>query len=683
MSRVPSPLWWVAVLAALLLGMAVAAELLLPGPAPAAEQPVAPAQTRAARPEATPSAPASPDPSPPRPIPAAVTVEGLVVDGADGRGITGARVTASGESASALTDSGGRFTLGLRARTGVLRATAPGYESAEAAVPAPGAVAARITLKRTTLLRVLVQHGPGRPAAGARVDVTPPTPPRTATTDARGLVELTGIPADGYRVSARSEDGHAAAAGEVAVPAGQHAELVLTLGPAASVAGDVVEADGRPADGARVWVESADGSPLGSGGAAGNGVFLLEGLAVADQARVFAVLGGRQGRSELLALRAGRTTPGIHVVLAKGGLSIAGMVMDDDGVPTGGAQVELAPAWHGGEQSWASTTSDGDGRFEFGDLSEGRYDLTAKFGQQEAVLDDVKAGQRSVILQLASQAMVEGRVVDENGRPVPAFRVRVDFLRDTTPAGEAGRIRRGARRAADVNDPTGRFRLGPVSRGIYRLEAVDPAGRLGQVETQVFGRRSVDVGDVKLLGSGTVMGKVVDRRDGRPVPGAAVRADRAGEPATTGADGRFSVRIPPGPAVLWVEHPAYFAKRVIAGIVEVNGVLDAGELPLIGGTLREIEGRQGFGGVGATLKDEKGNVVVEGLIGDGPAARNGLQKGDVILAVDGQTMHGKGVQEAIANIRGETGSTVDLRIRRGGQELTVTIRREPINIEGR
>ena len=114
----------------------------------------------------------------------------------------------------------------------------------------------------------------------------------------------------------------------------------------------------------------------------------------------------------------------------------------------------------------------------------------------------------------------------------------------------------------------------------------------------------------------------------------------------------------------------------------VGASLDLGEVGLMGGSRREIEGRQGFGGVGATLREDKGNVVVERLLEDGPGVRMGLKKGDVILAVDGEDVLGKGVQEAISNIRGESGSTTWIKVKRGGEEVMVPVRREPINVEG-
>lgn len=81
--------------------------------------------------------------------------------------------------------------------------------------------------------------------------------------------------------------------------------------------------------------------------------------------------------------------------------------------------------------------------------------------------------------------------------------------------------------------------------------------------------------------------------------------------------------------------------------------------------------------------EQGGQVVVDRLVDQGPGVRGGLQKGDIILGVDGEDVGGRGVQEAISNIRGEAGSTVWMKVKRGNEEMTIPIRREPIHLDGR
>src|SRR5579885_3306199 len=55
-----------------------------------------------------------------------------------------------------------------------------------------------------------------------------------------------------------------------------------------------------------------------------------------------------------------------------------------------------------------------------------------------------------------------------------------------------------------------------------------------------------------------------------------------------------------------------------------------------------------FEGVGATVQQKNGQVSIESLIPDYPAAKSGkLKPGDIILAVDGQSMQGKTSTDAV------------------------------------
>ncbi len=88
-----------------------------------------------------------------------------------------------------------------------------------------------------------------------------------------------------------------------------------------------------------------------------------------------------------------------------------------------------------------------------------------------------------------------------------------------------------------------------------------------------------------------------------------------------------------------------------------------------------------FQGIGATVAQRENYVVIVQPIPDTPAARAGLQSGDIILAVDGEDAENWSVEKAVRKIRGPQGSSVDLTIRRGdGSEETVTIVRDEIPV---
>jgi len=90
-----------------------------------------------------------------------------------------------------------------------------------------------------------------------------------------------------------------------------------------------------------------------------------------------------------------------------------------------------------------------------------------------------------------------------------------------------------------------------------------------------------------------------------------------------------------------------------------------------------------FQGIGAFVHmREDGKLEIVSLIEGSPAQAAGLQSGDQIIAVDGQSIVGMGIYEAIALIRGPAGTDVTLTIERPGQDGTfdVTVTRARIEI---
>jgi carboxyl-terminal processing protease len=88
------------------------------------------------------------------------------------------------------------------------------------------------------------------------------------------------------------------------------------------------------------------------------------------------------------------------------------------------------------------------------------------------------------------------------------------------------------------------------------------------------------------------------------------------------------------------------------------------------------EGTEGqFGGLGMEVGMEDGFVKVIAPIDDTPAKKAGIKAGDLIVRIDGQTVKGLSLDEAIGLLRGEPGSEVLLHIVRdtsdGPFEVTV------------
>lgn len=131
---------------------------------------------------------------------------------------------------------------------------------------------------------------------------------------------------------------------------------------------------------------------------------------------------------------------------------------------------------------------------------------------------------------------------------------------------------------------------------------------------------------------------------------------------------------------------------------EENGVLDADVLVSRSGdrwsaaySAQEYEGhRQALGGeyvgVGISVRTDGGDLVeVAGVEPGSPAERDGIRKGDRLIAVDGTEVGGRPVTEVVSLLRGgdsaEEGSRVVLRLERDGRSRRSELRRATVKME--
>lgn len=90
-----------------------------------------------------------------------------------------------------------------------------------------------------------------------------------------------------------------------------------------------------------------------------------------------------------------------------------------------------------------------------------------------------------------------------------------------------------------------------------------------------------------------------------------------------------------------------------------------------------------FEGIGAEVSMVNGMVTIVSPIKDSPAEKVGLRPNDQVLEVDGESLEGYDLNEAVAKIRGEKGTEVVLTILRQGttEPFQITIVRDTIPIE--
>jgi carboxyl-terminal processing protease len=96
----------------------------------------------------------------------------------------------------------------------------------------------------------------------------------------------------------------------------------------------------------------------------------------------------------------------------------------------------------------------------------------------------------------------------------------------------------------------------------------------------------------------------------------------------------------------------------------------------------QVQTRGEFGGLGIEVTMEQGFVRVVSPIDETPAARAGIEAGDFITHLDGETVLGLTLSEAVDKMRGRIGSDIELTIRREGMDpFDVAVTRDVVRIK--
>ncbi len=96
----------------------------------------------------------------------------------------------------------------------------------------------------------------------------------------------------------------------------------------------------------------------------------------------------------------------------------------------------------------------------------------------------------------------------------------------------------------------------------------------------------------------------------------------------------------------------------------------------------QVQTRGEFGGIGAEVSMEQGVVKVVSPIDDTPASKAGIKPGDYITHINGESVIGLNLNEAIEKLRGPINSEVTLTIRREGRDaFDLKLARAAIKIE--
>ncbi len=459
--------------------------------------------------------------------------------------------------------------------------------------------------------------------------------------------------------------------------------ITVFLFPALDYHGHVVDAAGAAVAGAHVRLL---GSPTGeqvidhgdtewTSGADGGFTFHA-----ADDAVLEAEHAGKHGWAKL----DGNVAITKQLTIALGDApahdaTITGRVLDaNDSTPLADVQVRAMPVLGAPTDARATvfTTSAGDGSFTIEHVDRGSYTLSAETEDAGVTRIVTTGGATDVVIPVDKGVTISGAVVTKVGDPVPAFTVTA-YRRE----GAA----RGLEAARSIVDPSGRFAI-HVRRGELDLEAW-ASGWAPAEPVRIAASASVH--DVKLVlaAGGVLQGVVVDAVSGAGIAYARVmREGRGGgasaTPANAGTvtrpDGSFELTgLPSGPLSITIGADSYHP-RISSGFAisegATTGPVSIALTPLLPGELPTLE----LVGIGVQLTADSDALRVARVIAGSGAEAAGIVVGDRIVAVEGQAAADLGVDGAVARIRGEAGTTVQLTLDRGGEQVQLAVERRKL-----
>ena len=422
------------------------------------------------------------------------------------------------------------------------------------------------------------------------------------TTTADGEFELAHVDSADYVLDARcasGDQGHKTISVKPAMP-----EVIVEVKPGASIAGHVVDGNGKPVAGVAVMADAVTTKRT----TIVNGRVTSGVQAIADAAGAFELRGLTAQAYHLLVLDRGRPLPmkstvtvtvtatehktGVVLAVDRPDGVIRGVVTGPDGKP-------LADAWVSVHQDFADLVAGmrpepGDSRMvtieardDSGDattLAPALTDATGKFeiaGLPRVpwtVLAEAQAGKlrgraTKVVpdaqIQIQTGGVTELRGVVRAPRGVPSgFHVALD----------------GPTQAArSFSSTDGTFSFGRVDPGDYTVTVTSTAGN-GKATVKVVSGQQASV-QIDLAANATVIGKLVDPA-GKPLAGlpltivpdagdGRLKLELSGPPPTTNPDGTFRLEAKAGPSALLVlTPPRPFSKHGL--MLEAGKTLDVG-----------------------------------------------------------------------------------------------------------
>lgn len=87
-----------------------------------------------------------------------------------------------------------------------------------------------------------------------------------------------------------------------------------------------------------------------------------------------------------------------------------------------------------------------------------------------------------------------------------------------------------------------------------------------------------------------------------------------------------------------------------------------------------------YAGIGVYIASTDDGILIAGVMEGSPAEEAGLQRGDILVSIDGTSVEGYQLEEVSKHIRGPVDTSVDLVVRRNGEEQSFTVQRRQIHV---